>query len=146
MTRVEDFAAFDFAGEFKKEVYRLIRESPGASRDFKYKGQLQEALSGIEATMSEGFGRRRPKEFAQFLRYSLGSIEESKTRLRDGIERGYFREASCTLAFTWAGRCHDATAALWRSQERRGRQEDERERRTRVDKRRRKKGDGAEEA
>jgi hypothetical protein len=49
-------------------------------------------------------------------------------------------------AFTWAGRCHDATAALWRSQLRRAREDEERERRKRDDKRKRKKDDHAEDA
>jgi four helix bundle protein len=133
VTRVEDFGAFHFATEFKLEVYRLIEESLGASRDFKYKSQLQDAVSGIEGTMSEGFGRGRPKEFALFLRYSLGSIRESQARLRDGIDRGYFREASCQVAFTWASRCHQATVGLWRSQERQARAEAERARKARIE-------------
>lgn len=131
--RVEDFGAYHFATEFKVEVYRLIEQSPGASRDFKFKSQLQDALSGIEGTMSEGFGRGRPKEFALFLRYSLGSIRESQARLRDGIDRGYFHEASCRNAFTWASRCRYATARLWRSQERQARAEEERARKGRID-------------
>ena len=135
--QVEDFGAFHFATEFRLEVYRLIERSPGASRDFKYRGQLQDAVSGIEGTMAEGFGRGRPKEFALYLRYSLGSIRESQARLRDGIDRGYFREANCRLAFTWAGRCRYATAALWRSQERRAREEEERARKKRSDKKNR---------
>ena len=126
--RVEDFAAYHFATEFKEEVYRLIRESPGASRDFKYRGQLEGALSGIEGTMSEGFGRRRPKEFALYLRYSLGSIRESVTRLQDGIDRKYFQQAACQQAFTWGERCRMATTALWRSQERRAKQEADKDR------------------
>ena len=129
--RVEDFAAFEFATEFKLEVYRLIRESPGALRDFNYKDQLQRAASGIEGAMSEGFGRRRPKEFALYLRYSLGSVQEAETRLRDGIDRHYFREADCRQAFTWAQRCRAATEGLRSSQDRRAREDEQRERNAR---------------
>ena len=93
--QVEDFAAYDFAVRFKLEVYRLINGSRGASMNFKYRGQLEEAASGIEGAMSEGFGRRRPREFALYLRYSLGSLNEARTRLRDGIDRGYFTESDC---------------------------------------------------
>jgi four helix bundle protein len=94
--QVEDFAAYDFAVRFKQEVYRLINGSREASRNLKYRGQLEEAASGIEGAMSEGFGRRRPREFALYLRYSLGSLNEARTRLRDGIDRGYFTEAACS--------------------------------------------------
>jgi four helix bundle protein len=118
VTQVEDFAAYEFAVRFKLEVYRLIKESHGASKNQSYREQLEDAASGIEGAMSEGFGRRRPKEFALYLRYSLGSLNESRTRLRDGIHRGYFLEAACQQAFFWAERCDRATTELWPSQER----------------------------
>ncbi len=76
--------------------------------------------------MSEGFGRGRPKEFALYLRYSLGSLNEAKTRLQDGIDRGYFRRDACEQAFTWAERCRVTTRALWRSQERKAAEEKQR--------------------
>jgi four helix bundle protein len=150
VTRVEDFAAYDFAVRFKLEVYRLINESRSASRNQEYREQLEEAASGIEGAMSEGFGRRRPKEFAVYLRYSLGSLNESRTRLRDGIHRGYFREPACEQAFIWAQRCERATSALWRSQVRRA-AEEERELKSRKAKSkdegrpRKKKADSAED-
>lgn len=121
---VEDFAADDFAVRFKLEVYRLIKESPGASKNLDYRQQLEEASSGIEGAMSEGFGRGRPKEFALYLRYSLGSLNEAKTRLQDGVDRGYFRRAACEQAFLWAERCRITTRALWRSQERKAAEEE----------------------
>jgi four helix bundle protein len=124
ISNVEDFAAYDFAVRFKLEVYRLIKESPGATKNFKYREQLEDASSGIEGAMSEGFGRRRPKEFALYLRYSLGSLNEARTRLQDGIDRGYFREAACKQAFIWAERCKAATNGLRRSQERRAAEEE----------------------
>jgi hypothetical protein len=48
ISNVEDFAAYDFAVRFKLEVYRLIKESPGATKNFKYREQLEDASSGIE--------------------------------------------------------------------------------------------------
>ncbi len=114
--RVEEFGAYEFAGEFKSEVYRLIEGSPKAQRAFKYRDQLEDAASGIERAMAEGFGRRNPAEFAQFLRYGLGSLVESVTAVRDGIQRGYFVEANCDRAFTWAERCKTALRGLHASQ------------------------------
>ena len=131
VSQVEDFAAYDFAVRFKLEVYRLIKQSPGASQNVEYREQLEEAASGIEGTMSEGFGRSRPKEFALYLRYSLGSLQEAKTRLQDGIDRGYFRREACEQAFTWAERCRVTTRALWRSQERKAAEQEQIRRSTR---------------
>ncbi len=72
-----------------------------------------------------------PKEFALYLRYSLGSIQESETRLQDGIDRAYFSKSECRQAFIWATRCSRATAGLWRSQERRAREDEDRARKER---------------
>lgn len=76
--RVEELVAYQFASEFKLEVYRLIDQSVGARRDFKFKAQLQDAASGMEATIVEGFGRRHAAEFAVFLRYALASLAEAR--------------------------------------------------------------------
>jgi len=54
VTHVEDFAAYEFAVRFKLEVYRLIKESRGASTNQSYREQLEDAASGIEGAMSEG--------------------------------------------------------------------------------------------
>lgn len=103
--RVEDLIAYQFAEEFKLAVYDVINNSSSAQRSFKYREQLEDAAAGIERTVAEGFGRRQPAEFVQFLRYSLGSLAEARTCLRDGIHRKYFAEADCEVAFTWARRC-----------------------------------------
>jgi hypothetical protein len=114
--RLEDLVAFQFALEFKLEVYRLIDASPTAPRDFKFKDQLTDAAAGIERAMAEGFGRRKPLEFANSLRYALGSLAEAKTGLADGVLRRHFSSADCSVALTWAERCKSATKRLHASQ------------------------------
>jgi len=116
--RLEDIVAHQFAEEFKLEVYELVRASPEARRDFKFRDQLQEAASGIGVCVAEGFARNNPAEFVTFLRYSLASLSEAKTRLKDGIDRGYFAGADCRLAFTWATRCRPVLLNLLASQRR----------------------------
>jgi four helix bundle protein len=116
---VQDLVAFQFAGEFKEAVYELIEASPRAQRSFKFREQLEDSASGIERAIGEGFGRRRPAEFAQFLRYALASLAEAAVCVRDGISRRYFVEVDCTKAFTWERRCRVALDNLLASQERR---------------------------
>ena len=116
--RVEDLIAYQFAEEFKLTVYDVINNSSSAQRSFKYREQLEDAAAGIERTVAEGFGRRQPAEFVQFLRYSLGSLAEARTCLRDGIHRQYFAEADCEVAFT-ARRCRRTLLDLLASQRRR---------------------------
>ena len=84
------FDAYQLALSFKREVYRLVNSNPSARRDYKYRDQLFEAASGIEGTMSEGFGRWGAAEFAQFIRYSLGShssLEPFRGKPRRPLER-----------------------------------------------------------
>ena len=113
---VEDLVAYQFAVRFKSDVYRLIRLSPVAQRDFKYRAQIEDALGGIDSNIAEGFGRHRATEFANFLLYALGSIAEAKARLQDGILRGHFFAEDCVTAFAWAGRCRQVTERLRKSQ------------------------------
>jgi len=52
---------------------------------------------------------------AQFVRCALGSLEEAKTRVRDGVDRGYFSAADANAALTFGNRCGAATMALWKT-------------------------------
>jgi four helix bundle protein len=47
-------------------------------------------VAGVAAAVAEGWARRRPKEFCQFLRYASGSLEEAWTWLEDGAARGHY--------------------------------------------------------
>ena len=117
--RVDELAAFQFAVELKLHVYELMDGSRSAQQDLRFRGQLFEAVSGVDHCMAEGFARFSPGEFAQFLRYALASLEETEKRLNDGIQRRYFAPESCALSFIWARRCRAATRALHASQRRR---------------------------
>jgi len=114
--RIEDFFAFQAAVEFKEEAHRLVRASPEAHRDLKFRSQLWDAVDAIDADMAEGFRRGNPSEFANFLRYALASHAEATRRLQSGISRGYFSADGCARALTWAVRCNSATKGLLASQ------------------------------
>ena len=144
MRRIDDLVAYQFAVEFKLEVYRIVNESADAQHAYKYKDQLLDAASGIEACLAEGFARFLPGEFGQFIRYALGSLGEAETRLGDGVARGYFLATTCATALTWGRRCRGASRALLASQRRR--LENEKRQKDAVNKRRRSHtGDGTRE-
>jgi four helix bundle protein len=113
---VEDLVAYQWAHELKLEVYRLFDESATAAGDLRYRDQLFAAASGAESNIAEGFARRRPREFAQFLRYALASLSETKTRLVDGVDRRHFTRADIGQALSFGVRWTDATRALHASQ------------------------------
>jgi four helix bundle protein len=113
--RLDDFVAFQLAVDFKRRVYKLIDEHPRAKRDLRYVDQLFAAASGIDSKMAEGWARFVPAEVRQFLRYALGSLEEAKGWLRDGIDRGHFTAAECEELLVIGNRCGAATMAWWKS-------------------------------
>jgi four helix bundle protein len=114
--RYQDFAAWQLAEGFKQEVFRLVRASPDALRDFRFRDQLRNAAGGISKHITEGYLRFSPLDFARFLDYALGSLGEAERRLGDGVELGYFAEVDCREAFRYARRSTVAIGRLKASQ------------------------------
>jgi four helix bundle protein len=113
--RLGDVIAFTLALEFKRRVYGLMRKSPDAWKDLRYRSQLFAAVGSVEANIAEGWRRFVAGEINTFLRYALGSLEEAKCRLRDGVDRGYFTAAECDPILEIGNRCGAATMGLWKS-------------------------------
>jgi four helix bundle protein len=113
--RIDDLIAWQLAVQFKREVYRLVRESKSAEQDFRHRSQLFSALSSTEANIVEGFSRRSPKQFRLFLGYARASHAEAETHLKDGIDRGYFSQEACAPALVLAKRCGMAILRLLQS-------------------------------
>jgi four helix bundle protein len=109
---VEEIHAFLLARAFKLEVYRLIRGSPEARADLRYKSQIQEALAGAQSNIREGYRRWHAGTFAHFLGFAGASLAEGLERLQDGIDREYFRAADCVKAQQLGDRASRATTAL----------------------------------
>ena len=105
------------AVDFKLEVYRLIRESPGASRDFRFQNQLSDAAASVEACLAEGWHRYVAGEFVTFLRYSRASLGEAERWLHDGVARRYFEPTTISSALDTASRCGAAITNLRKSLE-----------------------------
>jgi four helix bundle protein len=116
--KAEDFAAWQLADAFKSEVFALLKGSPGAMRDRRFRYQLKDSASGPGKHITEGFYRFSPLDFCRFLDYALGSLREAERWIHDGIEFGYFPEEDCRRAFWFGERCFTATLRLKHSQER----------------------------
>ena len=107
--RYRDLTTWQLTEGFKGEVFRLVRGSQDAWQDLRFRGDLLSSARGPSKNVAEGFLRKNPGEFAQFLGYAIASVGEAEEHLRDGIELGYFGAAECTKAFQWAKR---STVAL----------------------------------
>ena len=116
--KAEDFAAWQLADAFKSEVFALLKSSPEAMRDTRFRYQLKDSASGMTKHITEGFYRKSPLDFCRFLDYALGSLREAEVWIKDGIESGYFTTEQCRRARWFGKRCFTATLNLKHSQER----------------------------
>jgi four helix bundle protein len=82
--------------------------------ELKFKSQLYEAVSSVTGNIAEGFGRRSHRDFARFLDYSLGSLNEVTERLEDGLARGYWRAEDVSESFRLATRLGSTLTRLLR--------------------------------
>jgi four helix bundle protein len=84
------------------------------ARDFKFRDQIRDSSASVTHNIAEGFGRYGPAEFARFLNIARGSLTETHSSLRDGLDRGYFTPADVDRLQHLAGRAAKATTGLIR--------------------------------
>ncbi len=89
-----------------------------AARDFRYRDQIRAASAGPPANISEGFGRWRPSEFARFLEFACGSLQETINHLIDGGERGYIDAQLYRRLMNLSRAALKATTGLLRAKQR----------------------------
>jgi four helix bundle protein len=115
--RVEDLVAFQRAVAFKEGIYTLVRSSPRAMQDWKWRDQIFDAAVGVESNIAEGWGRRTAKQICQFLDYAHASLDETRRRLLDGAARGYYTAERCAPLWHHERLCGAALRGLRKSLE-----------------------------
>lgn len=78
--RFEDIEAWKEARIIVNRVYDLCRNE-NFRKDYNLTNQIQRTAISIMANISEGFGRKGNKEFAQFLFISKASAAELQSHL-----------------------------------------------------------------
>jgi four helix bundle protein len=87
--RVEELTVWQLADELRCKVHdRTFQGS--CLRDARFCDQLRDAASSVTRNIAEGFGRYRPKEFANYLRIARASAFEIADILRDGVSRRHW--------------------------------------------------------
>jgi four helix bundle protein len=94
-------------------VFALTEEGE-ASRDFKFRGQLRDAVSSVARNLAEGFYRYDHPDFATFTRYARASLGETQDLLRDGRKRRFWSEAQTRPADALARRAMIGVSRLHR--------------------------------
>jgi four helix bundle protein len=87
--KFQELEAWQLANSLKLEVYKLIKSEPARS-DYEYCRQIRKSAASSPRNIAEGFGRFRPRPFAQYMEFSIGSTQETHDALLDGVDRGHF--------------------------------------------------------
>jgi four helix bundle protein len=86
--RFTELAAWKRVHELQLLCDELLR-NPRVQRDFTFRDQLSDAASSGPRNVSEGFGRFRPRENAQYVRIAKGSANEVLTLFMEAHAKGY---------------------------------------------------------
>jgi len=73
--RLGDFELYNLAREFRKKVYKLIKQLPPEER-YCLEPQMRRAIVSVTNNIAEGHGRWHYQKNIQFYRVSRGSVEE----------------------------------------------------------------------
>lgn len=93
MGSYKDLVVWNLAREVVKEVYELSSELPDAEK-YGLVSQLRRATVSIPCNIAEGAGRKTDGSFVQFLRISIGSLNEVETLLILAVDLGLLKEES----------------------------------------------------
>lgn len=83
-----DLIAWQKAMSYAESVYLACRDFPSHER-FALTSQVRRAAVSIPSNIAEGHGRQGAQDFIKFLRYSHGSLNETRTQLVLARRFGY---------------------------------------------------------
>ncbi|MBU0570176.1 four helix bundle protein [Patescibacteria group bacterium] len=79
------------ARKYVGDVYRITSKFP-LQEKFGLTSQIRRAAISIVLNIAEGSNRRSDKDFARFLRLSIGSIDELVTALYISMDLNYLKD------------------------------------------------------
>ena len=85
---------------------------PRVARDLEFCRQIRGSARGAPRTISEGFGRFRPADFARYLEYAHGSLNETQNHLDDALDCEYLTREEHHALYALADRAIGATTKL----------------------------------
>ncbi|MGE0863777.1 MAG: four helix bundle protein [Vicinamibacterales bacterium] len=87
-----ELAAWQRADELRTFVQEVTAR-PDVARDRRFCEQCKAAARSAPNNIAEGFGRYHHKEFAQFVRVALGSLQEVRDQMAEAYKLRYITEA-----------------------------------------------------
>ena len=108
-----ELAAWQRADELRQFVLEITAR-PQVAKDFRFCDQCKSAARSAPNNIAEGFGRYHLKEFAQFVRIALGSIQEVRDQMFEAHKLRYISEAELLGVETTIKRAIASCAGLER--------------------------------
>ncbi len=127
MRDFRELVCWQMAHELKCQIFDLTAQGP-ASTDFKFRDQIRESSASAPANISEGFGYFHAADFARFLGYAVGSLQETQNHLLDGHDRKYWGQKEYSRLNNFAAAARRATRNLMLSKQRQAAREREEKR------------------
>ena len=84
----EDLEVWQESRRLTQRIYKLT-QSPGFTKDFGLRDQIQRAVVSIMSNIAEGFERGGNQEFLQFLYIAKASCGEVRSQLYVALDQGY---------------------------------------------------------
>ena len=89
--RFEDIEGWQEARVLARMIYEVSSKGQFA-RDFRLRGQIEDAATSVMANIAEGFDAGSDAEFIRFLGYARRSASEVQSHLYIALDRGYVTE------------------------------------------------------
>src|SRR5262245_14786959 len=86
--KLDEFELYQIAREFRKRVYRLIKQLPSEEK-YALANQMRRAAISVTNCVAEGHGRWHYRENIQYCRMARGSTDELIDDLNICIDEGY---------------------------------------------------------
>ena len=90
--RLDDFELYKVAREFRKRVYRLLKQLPPEEK-YALANQMRRAAVSVTNNIAEGHGRWHYQENIHFCRISRGSVDELIDDFNTCHDEGYGEQA-----------------------------------------------------
>jgi four helix bundle protein len=91
--RLDDFELYNAAREFRKGVYRIIKQLPNEER-YALANQMRRAAISVSNNIAEGHGRWHYQENIQYCRTTRGSLDELIDDLNVCLDESYAEQTS----------------------------------------------------
>jgi len=99
---------------WSKSIFDDTQRTPFA-KDQRLVVQINDSSESVMSNMAEGFGRGTQGEFITFLGYSIGSLDETQSRLCAAYDRGYLSKERFATLFREGTSIRKMTVAFIRS-------------------------------